>query len=69
MIRPKLEYAAGVCLSHKKKDIRKIERIQRAAMKMVPTLHCEEKLERLKLLTLEKRREGRERAWKKTESG
>ncbi len=40
--------------------IRKIERIQRAATKMVPTLRdlsYEERLERLKLLMLEKRRE------------
>ena len=60
MIRPKLEYAAVVWSPHKKKDIRKIERIQRAATKMVPTLRdlpYEERLERLNLQTLEKRRE------------
>ena len=60
MIRPKLEYAAVVWSPHKKKDVRKLERIQRAATKMVPTLRdlsYEERLERLKLQTLEKRRE------------
>ena len=60
MIRPKLEYAAVVWSPHKKKDVRKLERIQRAATKMVPTLRdlsYEERLEKLKLQTLEKRRE------------
>ncbi len=59
MIRPKLEYAAVVWSPHKK-DIRKIERIQRAATKMVPTLRdlpYEERLEKLNLLTLERRSE------------
>ncbi len=60
IIQPKLEYAAVVWSPHKKEGIRKIERIQRAATKMVPTLRdlpYEERLERLKLLTPEKRRE------------
>ena len=60
MIRPKLEYAAVVWSPHKKKDVRKLERIQRVATKMVPTLRdlsYEERLEKLKLQTLEKRRE------------
>ena len=36
MVRPKLEYAAVVWSPHHKKDIRKLERIQRIATKMVP---------------------------------
>ena len=38
MKRPRLEYAAVVWSPHKKKDVMKIERIQRAATKMVPEL-------------------------------
>ena len=38
LIQPKLEYAAVVWSPWLKKDIRKIERIQRAATKMVPRL-------------------------------
>ena len=36
LIRPKLEYAAMIWSQHKKKDIKKIERIQRAAAEMAP---------------------------------
>jgi hypothetical protein len=60
MIRPKLEYAVVIWSPHKKKDIRKIERIQRVATKMIPGLAeqtYEERLEKLGLLSLEKRRE------------
>lgn len=59
MVRPKLEYAAVVWAPHKKKDIRKLERIQRVATKMVPELKdlCyEERLERIGLPTLQERR-------------
>ena len=38
MICSRLEYAAVVWSSHAKKDIRKLERIQRVATKMVPEL-------------------------------
>ena len=38
MIRQRLEYAAVVWSPHAKKDIRKLERIQRVATKMVPEL-------------------------------
>ena len=60
MIRPRLEYAAVVWSPHKKKDIHKIERIQRAATKLVPGLRdlsYKERLQRLNLPTLEDRRE------------
>ena len=57
LIRPKLEYAAVIWLSYKKKNIKELERIQRAATKMAPSLinlPYEERLSRLKLPTLEK---------------
>ena len=60
MIRPRLEYAETVWSPHKKKNIRKVERVQRAATKMVPELRelsYEERLRKLGLLTLESRRE------------
>ena len=60
LIRQKLEYASMIWSPHKKKDIRKHERIQRAATKMAPNLKdlpYEEILSRLKLPTLENRRE------------
>ena len=59
LIRTKLEYAAVIWSSHKK-NIKKLERLQRAAKKMAPSLRnlpYEERLSRLKLPTLEKRRE------------
>lgn len=59
IIRPQLEYAAVVWAPHKKKHIKKIERIQRAATRMLPTLaelSYEERLDRLGLVTLEERR-------------
>ena len=60
MIRPKLEYAATVWSPSKKKDIKKLERIQRAATKLAPNLtnkSYEERLLDLNLTTLEQRRE------------
>ena len=59
LISPKLEYAA-VLWSPSTKNIKKLERIQRAATKLAPTLSdlsYEERLERLRLPTLEQRRE------------
>ena len=60
IIHPKLEYAAVVWSPHKKKDIKKLERIQRTATKMVPELRdlsYEERLEEIGLPTLQERRE------------
>lgn len=60
MIRPRLEYAGVVWSPHKKKHIRKIERLQRMATKMVPELAgmtYEERLRAMDLPTLEQRRE------------
>ena len=59
MVRPRLEYAATVWSPHTKKNIRKLERVQRAATKMVPELRdltYEERLRELALPTLESRR-------------
>ena len=60
MIRPRLEYAAIVWSPHTKKNIRKLERVQRAATKLVPELREMTYMERLKKMeipTLESRRE------------
>ena len=60
LIRPRLEYAAVVWSPHRKKDIKKLERIQKIATKMVPeisTLPYEERLKEMNLPTLEDRRE------------
>ena len=60
MIRPRLEYAALLWSPHLKKDVRKLERIQRAATKIPHSLEehsYEDRLERLGLTTLERRRE------------
>jgi len=58
-IRPPLEYAAVVWNPHLKKHVKKIERVQRAATRWVPSLRnlsYEERLKRLNLPTLEERR-------------
>ena len=55
-----MEYAAIIWSLHKKKHIKKLERIQRMATKMVPELEertCKERLEEKNLPTLEERRE------------
>ena len=60
IVRPKMEYAAVVWSPNMKKDIRKIERIQRTATKMVPELKdltYEERLTEMGLQTLQDRRE------------
>ena len=60
LIRLKLEYGTMIWSPHKKKDIKKLERLQRAATKMAPSLRdlsYEERLSRLKLPTQQKRRE------------
>ena len=59
LIRPRLEYTAVMWLPSTK-NIRKIERIQRATTRLAPTLSeltYEERLDRLGLSTLEQRRE------------
>ena len=60
MIRPKMEYAETVWSPYKKKHVKKLERIQRMATKMVPELEeltYEERLREINLPTLEERRE------------
>ncbi|MPD06048.1 hypothetical protein E2C01_101828 [Portunus trituberculatus] len=59
LIRPRLWYAAVLWSPYTWKNIRKIERIQRAATKLAPTSSAftyEKRLERLELPTLEQRR-------------
>ena len=60
MVQPRLEYAAVVWSPHMKNDIRKLERIQRMATKMVPELRdleYEHRLKEMGLLMLQDRRE------------
>ncbi len=60
MIRPKLEYASMAWSPHKKKEIRKLKRIQRIAKKLVPKISnmtYDDKLREKELPTLEQRRE------------
>lgn len=59
MVRPHLEYANLVWFPYKKELIRKIERVQRRATKLIPSiknLSYEDRLRRLKLPTLAFRR-------------
>ena len=63
MICPRLKYTAIIWSPHKLKHIRKLESVQRAATKMIPELQdqfYEERLARMQLPTLEKRRERRD---------
>ncbi len=60
MIRPRLEYAAVVWSPHVKRNIIKLERVQKAVTKMVPELTYEERLKMLEIPTLENRREREE---------
>ena len=66
MICPRLEYAAVVVWSpNAKKDIRKLERIQRVATKMVHKLReltYEDRLKEMGLLALQDRRERERRS-------
>ena len=58
-IRPSLEYASVAWNPHLQKDVKKIERIQRAATRWAPELRelsYEERLKALNLTTLEARR-------------
>ena len=60
MIRPKFEYAAVVWSPSSKRDIRRTERIQKIAMKMVSELRdltYEERLKEMGLPVLQDRRE------------
>ena len=60
MVRPRFEYAAVVWSPHMRKDIWKLERIQRKATTMEPELRdleYEERLKEMGLLTLQDRRE------------
>ena len=59
LIRPQLEYASIIWSPHLKKHIKKLERVQRLATRMIPQFKevaYEERLNRLELSTLEERR-------------
>ena len=58
-VRPKLEFAAQIWCPYFKKDISKIERVQRLYTKRIPTLSnlkYEDRLNKLQLSSLEDRR-------------
>ena len=59
LIRPQLEYAAVIWSPHMKKHVKKLERVQRLATRMIPDfkeIPYEERINRLELSTLEERR-------------
>ena len=59
LIRPRVEYCVQAWSPHQRKDIEKIEKMQRRATKMIPELRqlsYEDRLVRLQLTTLEERR-------------
>ena len=59
LIRPQLEYASVIWSPYMKKHVKKLERVQRLATRMIPQfkeLPYEERLSRMELSTLEERR-------------
>ena len=62
LVRPILEYASSIWNPYKTKNIEAIENVQRRATKMLPDmkdLTYEERLRKLKLLSLRNRRHDR----------
>ena len=60
LVRPRMEYAIQAWCPYLKKDIAKLERVQRRATKLIPDiahLSYQDRLDHLTLTTLEKRRE------------
>ena len=59
IVRPHLEYCIKAWRPHLKKDIDKLERVQRRATQLIPGLRilsCEDRVQQYKLTTLETRR-------------
>jgi hypothetical protein len=59
LVRPHLEYCSQVWSPHLRKDVVKIEKVQRRATKLIPSLRnlpYEDRLKKLNLTTLEQRR-------------
>jgi hypothetical protein len=52
LVRPHLEYAASVWLPHKMKDINEIEKVQRRATKLIPTIKHLSYADRLRKLLM-----------------
>ena len=60
-IRPHLDYGASVWSPYQKKDIKKLERIQRRATKLVPEVKLLPYKERLKFFDIQSLEERRKR--------
>ena len=63
-VRPHLEYCIQACTPTLRRDIETLEKVQRRATKLVPSLRnlpYEDRLRRLNLPTLEERRRGERR--------
>jgi len=59
LVRPRLEYCVPIWSPHYQKDIELVEGVQRRATKLIEDvrhLHYEERINKLNLMTLEKKK-------------